>query len=94
MGQHSKLYNSAQWRARRARQLAKEPVCRFCARLGIVGLATVADHIEPHHGDPTKFWRGELQSLCKLHHDSTKKLMEAGIKRQACDADGWPVADG
>ena len=38
----------------------------------------VADHIEPHRGDPVLFWsRANLQCLCKPCHDSTKQAEEA-----------------
>ncbi len=54
--------------------------------------ATVADHVEPHRGDPVKFWEGRLQSLCKPCHDRDKQREENGgrpIVAIACD--GWPV---
>jgi hypothetical protein len=31
---------------------------------GLIVAARIADHIEPHHNDPVKFWTGALQSLC------------------------------
>ena len=33
----------------------------------------------------------ELQSLCKLHHESAKKREEARGYSTAIGADGWPV---
>jgi len=57
-------YKTARWQKRRAAQLASEPLCAICLAAGRVTAATVADHIEPHRGDPVKFWEGALQSLC------------------------------
>jgi 5-methylcytosine-specific restriction enzyme A len=36
----------------------------------------VADHVEPHRGDPNLFWNGQLQSLCFECHDSRKVWIE------------------
>src|SRR5579864_4331363 len=85
-------YNTARWRRRRAEQLRAEPFCAMCLSYsGVFQAATVADHREPHRGDPVKFWTGELQSLCKPHHDRDKKLIEAGRPLLGCDDDGWPI---
>jgi 5-methylcytosine-specific restriction protein A len=56
-------------------------------------IATVCDHKRPHKGDPDLFWSPtNLQSLCKLHHDSTKQSEEkSGRPKQAIGPDGWPV---
>ena len=51
----------------------------------------VADHIEPHKGDPDKFWFGALQTLCPDHHDRTKQAREARGYSAEVGADGWPV---
>jgi hypothetical protein len=56
------LYNTAKWKHKRRYQLTAEPLCRMCAQLGKHTPATVADHIEPHRGDPEAFWANELQS--------------------------------
>jgi 5-methylcytosine-specific restriction protein A len=89
------LYSHRRWRKRRARQLDREPLCRMCKAEDRVTIATIADHIEPHRGDLTKFWTGELQSLCKPHHDATKQSIEKGgdgrQPRQAIGVDGWPA---
>lgn len=69
-------YTFARWRRIRARQLQHEPLCRFCEGQGLTTLATVADHVEPHRGDPTKFWHGSLQSLCANCHSSVKQRLE------------------
>jgi hypothetical protein len=38
-----------------------------------------------------KSFFGELQSLCKLHHESAKKRKEARGYSTRVGADGWPV---
>ena len=86
---YSHLYNNSRWRKRRLRQLAYEPLCRYCAKAGRVTAASVADHIEPHKGDPVKF-DGPIQSLCKPCHDSIKAREESGKGRLGCDASGFP----
>lgn len=63
-----KLYNTRRWKRIRARQLAKEPWCTACLEAGIFTVATECDHIVPHRGDPVKFYRGPLQSLCHYCH--------------------------
>ena len=56
----------------------KEPLCAFHLARGEVVEANVADHVEPHKGDLTKFWYGELQSLCSPCHDGEKRYIERG----------------
>jgi len=53
--------------------------------------ATVADHVEPHGGDPRKFWRGDLQSLCETCHNAVKKAEETSGHVRGCHADGLPI---
>lgn len=67
----------------RPMQLLREPFCRECARRGIRTWATVVDHVEPHRGDWTKFTdRGNLQSLCKHHHDQKTAREMAQERRE------------
>ncbi|QPC43501.1 HNH endonuclease [Kaustia mangrovi] len=87
---YHRLYNTARWRKRRARQLADSPLCVYCLARDVVTPATVADHVTPHKGDERLFWHGELQSLCKRCHDSEKQREERGLRRKGCDVDGWP----
>jgi hypothetical protein len=63
----------------------------MCARLNRVTAATVADHVEPHRGDPEKFWCGELQSLCAEHHDTVKQAEERRGFVAGADASGRPI---
>jgi hypothetical protein len=74
-------YGLRRWRAKSKAQLAAEPLCRMCQAEGVVTAATVADHIEPHRGDPEKFWNGALQSLCEWHHNRAKQREEAAARR-------------
>lgn len=72
-----KWYASARWKALRALQLAREPLCRFHWQAsGVTVVATVADHVVPHREDARLFWEGELQSLCATCHSSTKQRQE------------------
>lgn len=89
-------YKTAGWRKRRAYQLKQHPLCQECEKLGRIVPATVADHVEPHRGDPEKFWNGTLQSLCKPCHDRHKQSEEKGGLgfRRGCDVDGRPLDPG
>jgi len=91
---------------RRQQHLRVEPLCRRCLARGLVNDGSrkadgslepnprrrylVVDHIEPHRGDPVKFWEGELQTLCPDDHDILKQREERGRPRQAIGADGFP----
>ena len=68
-------YKLERWRRRAKHQLRIEPLCRYCVERGVGTLATIADHIEPHRGDPNKFWLGALQSLCKPCHHHGKRIV-------------------
>lgn len=91
---YSQWYACRGWRAKRAAQLQKEPLCRYCQQQGLIVEATVADHIEPHRGDLAKFWRGALQSLCGPCHSSVKQREEGGHTPKGCDREGWPTPGG
>jgi hypothetical protein len=84
-------YNSKHWKRRRAWQLQCEPFCRMCREENRAVPAIVADHIEPHKGDYKKFHFGELQSLCKLHHDAAKARIENRGYDTRIGRDGWPI---
>lgn len=82
------------WEKARARFLHLHPTCSMCAAAGRLTPATVVDHVVPHKGDPAKFWSEDnWQSLCKLHHDSTKRRVEMGRAAPAVGADGYPLPD-
>ncbi len=85
-------YRHRRWKRLRAAQLLAEPLCRTCKAEGKITIATVVDHVERHFGDPTKFWHGELQSVCRDCHEGRKKLFEArGYARDVNAETGWPT---
>lgn len=84
-------YHTARWRKIRDHQLRQYPLCEMCEKQGRTTMATVADHVEPHRGDPVKFWTGKLQSLCKRCHNSAKQLKEKHGVYPGCDVDGMPL---
>jgi len=55
--------------------------------------ATVAHHTTPHKGDWNLFLTSTLQSLCKMHHDSIAKSIEARGYDKTIGHDGWPLVD-
>jgi 5-methylcytosine-specific restriction protein A len=85
------LYNTPAWSQRRVLQLLERPLCEDCARRGRTTAATVADHVEPHKGDPDRFFHGALQSLCKPCHDIHKQSFERTGRMRGCDEDGRPL---
>lgn len=87
------LYNRKEWHRLRTAQLRDEPLCRMCQSAGQVGAASVVDHITPHKGDEELFFdRGNLQSLCKTHHDSAKQKAESrGVQEIGSTASGEPL---
>lgn len=88
---YRRLYQTPGWRRIRAQQLAEEPFCKFCLIRGIRTPATVVDHVNPHRGDPDKFYSGPFQSLCGPCHDSAKSREELAGYDSAPDEDGWPM---
>ena len=86
---HRRLYDRRMWRDEiRPQQLAREPLCRTCAKRGVITAATEVDHIEPHAGDMALFRDPEnLQSLCKSCHS----LKTRGAPDKGCDVNGYPL---
>lgn len=78
-------------RLRAKHQLQIEPFCVFCLADGKAVVATIADHVEPHRGDWNSFRLGKLQSLCKTHHDSAKRLIELNGYSSTVGLDGLPI---
>lgn len=86
------LYNTRAWKDLRARQLALEPLCRYCLEQGIRTPATVADHRTPHRGNRALFFdAGNLQSLCKTCHDATKQAFEKSGRLRGSNLEGLPL---
>ena len=77
-----KWYKLQRWRDLRWQVLADALfTCVLCQRIGS-GPDLVADHIEPHRGDPDLFWaRTNLQCLCKACHDGEKQREERATGR-------------
>ena len=94
MGQHHHLYNNKRWIARRNAQLRAQPLCVMCTTVGRVSLASVADHITQHNGNPHLFWNGPLQSLCSDCHNRWKQQIEKNGTTSQCDVYGAPINRG
>jgi hypothetical protein len=60
-------------------------------------VAEVADHIVPVFDDNgvasyERFKLGELQSICRFHHDRVKRPLERGRPHvRRIGPDGWPI---
>lgn len=77
-----KWYHSTRWRALRWDVLVRDLfTCQLCRRLEHDTAKLVCDHVEPHRGDPVKFWSGPFQTLCKPCHDGEKQKDEARFDR-------------
>ena len=72
----SRGYDS-RWDKARLGHLRAHPLCVCCAAHGIVEVATVVDHIEPHKGDMVKFWNSAMwQGLCEWCDKVLKRPVE------------------
>jgi 5-methylcytosine-specific restriction endonuclease McrA len=85
------LYNTSKWRKIRKNHMAHNPLCIMCEARGKIILATICDHIIPHKGNVDLFYSGPFQSLCKLHHDSTKQKSERRQINIGGDINGQPI---
>ena len=83
-------YQLEVWRRRRRAHLRIEPLCRICGQAGRVTVATIVDHIVPHRGDWNAFLRSDVQSLCTLHHNSTKHMIEVRGYDMEIGLNGYP----
>ncbi len=90
-----RLYDTQRWKRARRQFLAEHSLCRMCQEVGKTRLAELVDHIEPHKGDPEKFWdEDNWQPLCKPCHDGAKQAQEKGGVVRGCDANGIPLDPG
>ncbi|WP_377299734.1 HNH endonuclease [Rhizobium sp. SGZ-381] len=65
------------WAKARLTYLHSHPLCIGCLAEGVTKAAVIVDHVDPHHGDPDKFWDTSMwQPCCKWHHDSVKQRLE------------------
>lgn len=68
------------WQKAREAFLRENPLCVMCTAQGVVAVATVVDHITPHRGDQSLFWRrSNWQSLCSTHHSRDKQREEVRL---------------
>lgn len=82
------------WQQARVVFLRANPFCAFHRQRGELVAATVVDHIVPHRGDYTLFWRrSNWQPLCDACHSSLKQREERG-GAAGFDADGVPLGVG
>ena len=87
-----RLYDKQRWKRRRAAFLARNPLCVMCEAAGRTTMATIVDHVTPHHGDVAKFWdESNWQSLCKVDHDAAKAELERRGTLRGCDIHGRPL---
>lgn len=87
---YRQLYRTKRWLQERDRQLTEHPLCAMC--LPRVTAATICDHVDPRDKeDPETFFMGAKQSLCKIHHDSTKQREERRGHVIGCDDAGMPL---
>ena len=84
-------YQLEAWRRRAKLQLLLDPLCAYCLQRGLVVPAEIADHVERHGGDYTKFLIGKLQSLCRSCHSSIKAYEERRGFRLGVSEHGWPL---
>lgn len=72
----------ARWRKARKRFLMRNPICVECKKSGMLGVATVVDHVVPHKGDPILFWdQSNWQGLCEHHHNKKTATEDGGFGR-------------
>jgi hypothetical protein len=88
---YRRLYNTARWRAIRAAQLRRKPLCEWCADLGRTVLASVCDHSVNHKGDVSIFYGGPFTSLCKPCHDAGAQRRDHLGYSGEVDPTGWPA---
>ena len=71
---YKEVYGTRRWRRLRAIQLARQPLCQECEKVGRVTPATVADHKTPIRQGGEKWSIDNLQSLCaRCHQAKTNK---------------------
>lgn len=86
------LYDTPRWKRLRKLHLYMQPQCIFCIKQGLTTEAKIVDHIRPHKGDADLFYDStNLQSLCKLHHDSSKQRHERTGVEPGADINGYPI---
>lgn len=75
-GARQRGYDS-EWERAAASHLQRHPLCAYCALNQVVTAATLVDHLYPHRGDRTLFWRREWWvSSCGSCHSGFKQQIE------------------
>lgn len=89
--ERNRWYDQYRWTKRSRQQLREHPLCAKCLQKGWVAPAEVADHVVPHKDSYELFWFGDLQSLCRNCHESTKKEEEGRGYNTEIGIDGFPT---
>jgi 5-methylcytosine-specific restriction protein A len=80
-------HQTQKWYRASARQKRKDPICLCCwAAFERVRPATVSDHVIPVTSAAGSLLKGELQSCCREHHDTTKRELERRFALGQCTA--------
>ena len=70
-------YGTARWERLRRKVFLRDLYRCQAKGCGKTIASPVCDHIKPHRGDEALFWdEGNLQTMCKPCHDSTKQQQE------------------
>jgi len=73
-------------------KLDVDPLCWYCLQIGVIVVATVVDHIKPHHGDEELFFDWDnLRSSCKACHDSYAAVKDNIGYAPGVRVDGMPI---
>lgn len=89
-------YSTRRWQRVRARQLAREPLCRACAARGDTTPAEHVDHITPISAGGAVWDPENLASLCAADHSRKTARDKAGKgggedwSLRGCFSDGSP----
>jgi 5-methylcytosine-specific restriction protein A len=76
-------YSLARWAALRQRVFERDCYTCQCGCETVIAKPSerIADHVEPHHGDPELFWdEDNVQTLWKPHHDGWKQRLERAAR--------------
>lgn len=80
-----RVYDTKRWLRVRARQLAREPLCRACLALGRTVEALHVDHRQAIEAGGAPYALENLQSLCAEHHS----LKTNAVERRGLDLSEW-----
>jgi len=90
---YRRWYKGRGWQSARSAQLARQPLCERCKKIGRITVATVVNHRQPHKGNWTLFIDpANHESLCAPHHDTLVQKEEARGYVIGSDEAGRPLA--